>query len=155
MSETDREELGAAMDHLGAMRWWLHHVLPFAESAPDYPSWYVIEARPALEKADQFVIAVMGADEAERMVKFDQAPHAREAFDLRAALSASRLLCAEQNAALEEIDRAVVDRGTHPEYHQRTMAQHRQEWPILWRAIDHARAVLARHAAQGNGERDE
>ena len=39
------------------------------------------------------------------------------------------------NAALE-IERAILDQGINPPHHIVTMRKHRDEWPVLWEAID-------------------
>jgi hypothetical protein len=47
----------------------------------------------------------------------------------------------EIQEALEELRAAIENEGPHPLWHQQTMQRHRQEWPILWRAIDRLRDV--------------
>jgi len=37
---------------------------------------------------------------------------------------------------IEAVRRAISDEGRSPQQHRATMAQHRSEWPTLWRAID-------------------
>lgn len=37
---------------------------------------------------------------------------------------------------VEQLARAVYDKGRMPIYHDTVMARHRKEWPTLWAAID-------------------
>ena len=40
------------------------------------------------------------------------------------------------NEAIRKLRRAIEDEGRSPQHHRAVMAQHRHEWPTLWRAID-------------------
>lgn len=38
--------------------------------------------------------------------------------------------------AIEELRRAIKDKGPVPAYHDDILRRHRREWPTLWEAID-------------------
>ena len=37
---------------------------------------------------------------------------------------------------LHALRKAIMDEGSHPLHHRQVMARHRQEWPVLWKAVD-------------------
>ena len=39
-------------------------------------------------------------------------------------------------AVLEQLRKAIANKGPSPTHHQAVMKRHRQEWPTLWQAID-------------------
>jgi len=41
---------------------------------------------------------------------------------------------------LDNLRKAIEDKGPYPKLHNKVMRRHRAEWPALWRAID---ALLA------------
>ena len=53
-----------------------------------------------------------------------------------------------QNLQLNGIYRAVMDEGSHPEFHRALMKKHRKEWPVLWTNIDFALETLAQKPPQ-------
>lgn len=43
---------------------------------------------------------------------------------------------APQDAAVHAVWHAIRHPGPDPQRHRTVMARHRQEWPVLWRALD-------------------
>ena len=39
-------------------------------------------------------------------------------------------------ALIINIQKAILNEGRNPEYHQQLMRRHKEEWPVLWSAID-------------------
>lgn len=44
--------------------------------------------------------------------------------------------------AAAKVVAAIEDEGERPDYHQRVMSRHRQEWPSLWDSLDELRAAI-------------
>ena len=42
----------------------------------------------------------------------------------------------ELRRAVADVINAIIDKGSHPEYHDMIMERHRLEWPILWKRLD-------------------
>lgn len=42
----------------------------------------------------------------------------------------------QEETAVEELVRAVLNKGPVPRYHDQVIARHRREAPVIWAAID-------------------
>lgn len=60
----------------------------------------------------------------------------------RRSREAMRARIAELEDGIASLGRAISNQGPVPRYHRQVMADHRREWPTLWRAIDDLRALL-------------
>jgi len=47
------------------------------------------------------------------------------------------LSSSELAEAVSELVRAIRDEGVNPRYHRMMIVRHRQQWPALWKAIEH------------------
>lgn len=41
-----------------------------------------------------------------------------------------------RNQLVAQLRTAIEDQGSHPDFHQAVMRDHRAQWPTLWAAID-------------------
>jgi hypothetical protein len=40
------------------------------------------------------------------------------------------------NDAVENLHKAIHDKGSHPRYHDQKLFELKRDWPVLWNAID-------------------
>lgn len=50
------------------------------------------------------------------------------------AIARSKVMLYDKH--VDELRKAIKKQGRNPKYHRETMARHRKEWPVLWKAID-------------------
>lgn len=43
--------------------------------------------------------------------------------------------------AVDKLNLVIEDEGIHPEHHRRIIREHRAQWPLLWKALDHIKNI--------------